>query len=352
MQGYKIGIVGATGLVGKELIKLLEKKLLEQKIFPIKQLFLFASERSEMQKVPFRGEFLKVNKIEKEALQDLDLVFFMADRETSKTFIPLIDHSKTLVIDSSNAFRLDKKVPLIIPEINPQKLKKHHGLIASPNCTAVILLMALNPLHTAFKASRIIASTYQAASGGGAKMLQTLETDTHNYFSLEKKSNHYFGFNLFLHESEIEENKQSQEEKEIIAETEKILGQELLISPTCVRVPVLRAHAISANIKFKKRVNLKKAIALLEKAPGIKLFENLEKNEFATPLMATEQESIYVSRLRQDLTEPNTLEMWIVGDQLLKGAALNALQIAQLLLAQVSKKSGKDEKFKVTLVTG
>ncbi len=354
MTGYNIGIVGASGVVGKELIKLLEKKSLAQKLFPIKHLFLFASERSERHKVLFKGEFLPVEKIEPEALQKLDLVFFMAGAEISKTFIPLIDRSKTIVIDSSSAFRMDPEVPLSIPEINPYDLENHDNLIASPNCTALIMLMALYSLHKAFKINRIVASTYQAASGGGAKLLQKLEDDTKNYAVSTPKENHYFGYNLFLHESKHSSNKYSEEELKIIEETRKILVlPDLKIAPTCVRVPVLRAHSMSLNVQFKKSFSLKKVLELLNKAKGVEIFEDFEKNEFATPLMATEKENIYISRVRIDPTQDNTLEMWVVGDQLLKGAALNLLQIAEIVLKplQTQKRAGSI-KERLALVTG
>lgn len=354
MTGYNIGIVGASGVVGKELIKLLEKKSLAKTLFPLKRLSLFASERLKNRKVLFKGEFLPIEKIETKALQNLDLIFFMAGAEISKTFIPLIDRTKTIVIDASSASRMDPEVPLIIPEVNPYALDGHENLIASPNCTASIMLIALFALHKAFKINRAVVSTYQAASGGGAKLLQKLEDDTQNYATAKEKENHYFGYNLFLHESKHSANKYSDEELKIIEEARKILDlPDLKIAPTCVRVPVLRAHAMSLNVQFKKSFSLKKVSEILHKAKGVEIFENFEKNEFATPLMATEKENIFVSRVRIDPTQDNTLEMWVVGDQLLKGAALNALQIAEMILKPLKpQKAGFSKKERLALVTG
>ena len=326
MKKYNVSIVGATGLVGRELIKLLED-------FPVNNLKLFASKKSEGKKLKFKNREIEIQTLKEDSFENTDISFLCAGAKISKKYRSFFRKCE-FVIDLSSAFRMEKDVPLIIPEINPHHIQRHKGIIASPNCTTTIMLMALYPLHKEFKIKRIVASTYQAASGGGIKLIEKLEKDTYDLL-IEKKSNsNSYSFNLFLHESPLNNDRYSEEEAKMANETKKILEDDnIKVTATCVRVPVLRAHSISLNVEFlKKDITLKKAYELLKNSPNVKILDNFSDNKFATPFDATKKIQTYVSRIRLDLTQKNTLELWTVGDQLLKGAALNAYQIAKKIM--------------------
>jgi aspartate-semialdehyde dehydrogenase len=317
---YNVGIIGATGLVGQNLIKLLED-------FPVKNLHLFASKNSKNKKFFFKNKTLKVKILEKNSFENpMDIIFFCAGSKISKKFIPLAKNS--ISIDLSSEFREEKNIPLIIPEINSHLLKKTQKIISSPNCTTTIMLLPLYPLHKKFQIKRIVASTYQAASGGGRKLLNKLKKDT--LTSLKTKNSNeknFYGFNLFLHNSPLNSENYSEEEVKIKNETKKILkNKKIEITATCVRVPIIRAHSISLNVEFKKNIDLKKILYLLEKAKGIKISKS------ATPIQAMGKKEILCSRIRIDPSKKNTIDLFVVGDQLLKGAALNAYQIAEKLI--------------------
>lgn len=313
----KVAVVGATGAVGQEIVRLLQERQ-----FPA-EISCFASAQSV-------GK--TVHSIQIQALQDLsgfDLAFFSAGSAISKEWIP---KTKCICIDSSSAFR--EHAPLIIPEINAHAMKGN--LIASPNCAATILLMPLFPLHRLFGIKRIVVSTYQAASGGGARLLRELQRETEAH--LEGRS--YaptlpfpYAFNLFLHNSPLRDNGYVDEELKILHETRKILEDDTIQgSATCVRVPVLRAHSLAANVEFKNPFSLDAVYRALENVPGLKVFEDRKQNRFPTPFDATGKNEVFCGRFRIDSSQPNTLEFWAVGDQLLKGAALNAVQIAELVM--------------------
>ncbi len=323
-MGKKIAIIGATGLVGQELIKLLNKRK-----FPLENLELFASEKSRGLNLKFKDKDIEVDTIGATSFEDIDIAFFAAGKAISQRYIPQAVKSNTICIDLSSAYRMDKEVPLVIPEINPHHLLNHKNIIASPNCTTSIMLIPLYPLHQEFKIKRIVASTYQAASGGGRKLIEKLLNDTKNFLS-NKSSDYSYGFNLYLHDSPLNEDHYSEEEVKMQNETHKILEDPTIrISSTCVRVPVLRAHSISLNVEFRNNFSFEKAYSLLKKTKGLSLFENFSDNRFPTPFDATEQNNVYCGRIRLDTSQKNTLELWVVGDQLLKGAALNAVQIAE-----------------------
>jgi aspartate-semialdehyde dehydrogenase len=317
-----IGIIGATGAVGREIISLLETRQ-----FPLKKLHCFASEKSKGETVQFKKETIPLQVLNEEALSQIDLAFFCAGSAISKEWIP---KARCLVIDSSSAFR--NIAPLIIPEINAHTLQKHHTLIASPNCAATVLLMPLAPLHRLFKVKRIVVSTYQAASGAGAHWVRELENETKAF--LEKRTYpstlpYPYAFNLFPHQSAMTSSGYAEEEMKMLFETRKILEDETSqLSATCIRVPVLRAHSLSANVEFQHPFTLHAVYKTLKAAPGVKLFENT--NKFPTPLDATGQDEILCGRFRIDPSQNNTIEFWAVGDQLRKGAALNAVQIAEI----------------------
>ncbi len=317
----QIAVIGASGAVGSEIIKLLETRN-----FPVKTLRCFASLGSLGKTIPFRG-----GKIPLEVLEPLnvDIAFFAAGSSISKEWIP---KTNALCIDSSSAFR--EKAPLIIPEINRHAMKNHNNIIASPNCAATILSMPLAPLHRLYKTKRIIVSTYQAASGAGAHLVKHLQEETLAKLQGQNFSTmlpYPYAFNVFPHTSELDKSGYVGEELKMLHETRKILEDSAIaLSATCVRVPVLRAHSISANVEFHHPFELDEAIAAVKAMPGVILFEDRAKNRFPTPFDATGCDEIFCGRFRIDPSQPNTLEFWAVGDQLLKGAALNAVQIAEV----------------------
>lgn len=325
-----IAIVGATGAVGQEILR-----LLEHRAFPVNRLRCFASSRSSRKTVRFKSDEIILEALDEHSLKEMDLAFFAAGEAVSKEWIP---RAKCMVVDSSSAFR--DSAPLIIPEINAHALKAHQGIVASPNCVATILLMPLFPLHREYKVKRIVASTYQAASGAGAHLLQELKRETAAF--LENRPYSHSGsntlpfpyaFNLYPHNSPLHPSGYVEEERKILFETRKILEDPTIqVSATCVRVPVLRAHSISANVEFHRPFFLDAIYAAWSRTPGLKIFEDRSNNRFPTPIDATGKDDVFCGRLRIDPSQPNTLEFWAVGDQLLKGAALNAVQIAELLV--------------------
>ncbi len=325
-----IGIVGASGAVGLEIIHLLEKKNIK-----IAQLKLFGSPRSEGRSIPFQGENIPIDPLlNSTAFNGLDVLFFSAGSQVSKEYADLARKKNILVIDNSSAFRGDPSIPLVIPEVNPEALEKHDFLIANPNCVVILLLTVLYPLHSVAKLKRLVISTYQAASGAGLQAMKELKEET--LAVLENKSfnrtiiPHPYAFNLFLHNSPLGPDCYLGEELKLIQETRKILNDESLrISATCVRVPTLRAHAESVNAEFHFPISPQKAYELLKKAPGVQIEDDFEKNRFAMPIDVEGKENVFCSRIRKDLSQENTLDLWIVGDQILKGAALNAVQILE-----------------------
>jgi aspartate-semialdehyde dehydrogenase len=320
-----VAVIGATGAVGREIVRL----LLERR-FPMKCLRLFASAKS----IGSTVHGISVEALE--TLDGIDLAFFAAGSSVSKQWIP---NAKCLCIDSSSAFR--GQAPLIIPEINPHAIKEHRGVISSPNCTATVLLMPLFSLHRLFGVKRIVVSTYQAASGAGQKLMQELEDATRAHLAGGSYAHSLpfpYAFNLYPHNSVLHESGYVEEELKMRSETRKILEDETIaMSATCVRVPVLRAHSVSANVEFKKPFTLEEVYHALRHVPGVKLLEERKQNRFPTPWDATGKEEVFCGRFRLDPSQPQTLEFWAVGDQLLKGAALNAVQIAEL--AQLTKSS-------------
>ena len=312
-----VAVVGATGAVGQEIVR-----LLIEREFPLGKIRLFASSKSV-------GKTIHSIPIEHlENLDGIDLAFFAAGSTVSREWIP---KAKCLCIDSSSAFR--STAPLIIPEINAHAIRGN--LLTSPNCAATILLMPLFSLHRLFGVKRIVASTYQAASGAGAHLLRELQEETRAHLENRPYSHTLpfpYAFNLYPHNSALTPNGYVEEELKMLHETRKILEDETIqVSATCVRVPVLRAHSVSANVEFHKPFSLEQIYATLRDVPGLTVFEDRKANRFATPLDATGKNEIFCGRFRVDPSQPNTLEFWSVGDQLLKGAALNAVQIAEKL---------------------
>jgi len=327
-----VAVVGATGAVGIEMIKTLEKR-----DFPVGKLILLASARSVGKKLKFRGQETTVQELTKGSFSGIDIALFSAGGSISKEFAPLAAKAGCVVIDNSSAFRMDDAVPLVIPEINAADVKRHRGIIANPNCTTAITLMALYPLHQAFHVKRIFASSYQAVSGTGAKAIEELERQVHQVVVGKPVTKevypHQIAFNVLPHVDSFLQNGYTKEEMKMENEGRKIMHHPAFrASVTCVRVPVYRAHSIAVSAEFEKPVTVEAARAVLLKAPGLDVVDNPEKKEYPLPLYATEQYNCQVGRLRLDCALDNGLCFWVSGDQLLKGAALNAVQIAEELM--------------------
>jgi aspartate-semialdehyde dehydrogenase len=333
MGNKNIAIAGATGVVGREMLNVLEKKE-----FPVGNLKLLASERSAGKKIIFKNKEFTVEILTEQSFSDIDIALFSAGGTQSKKFAPPAVEAGAVVIDNSSAFRMDPHVPLIIPEINSDDIFKHSGIIANPNCSTIIMLMALYPLHRVAGIERVTVSTYQAASGAGLAAMNELTRQ--NKEIVEGKPitietfPHQIAMNLFCHNTKIGDNGYNQEEMKMVNETKKILHMDnIKVSATCVRVPILRAHSESINVIFKNPITEKEAKDYLSDFPGVKLVDDREKNYFPMPLEAEGLYDCMVGRIRQDISTPDNkgLELFVCGDQLLKGAALNAVQIAQKL---------------------
>ena len=325
--------MGATGAVGTEFLK-----ILEQRRFPMRSLKLLASARSAGKKLQFAGEQLVIEELTEKSFAGVDLVLASAGGSVSKKFAPAAVAAGAVVVDNTSAFRMEPDVPLVVPEVNPQDIKAHKGIIANPNCSTIIMNVPVWPLHKVNPIRRIVVSTYQAVSGAGAWGLWELDEQMKAYAAGEpiekKKFPHQIVNNLFSHNSEIGDDGYNLEETKMVLETRKIFhAPGILITATCVRVPVMRAHSEAINIEFTKPITEDEVREILSRAPGVKIVDNREKNYFPMPVDATDQDEILVGRIRQDISQPDGrgIEMFISGDQLRKGAALNAVQIAELL---------------------
>ena len=327
-----VGVVGATGAVGVEMIKTLEKRNV-----PAGTLTLLASARSVGKKLKFRGEEIAVKELAKNSFAGMEIALFSAGGSISKEFAPIAAKAGCVVIDNSSAFRMDENVPLVIPEINASDVKSHKGIIANPNCTTAITLMALYPLHKAFTVKRIFASSYQAVSGTGAKAIEELKRQVNEIVSGKPATRevypHQIAFNVLPHVDSFLPTGYTKEEMKMENEGRKIMHHPAFrASVTCVRVPVYRAHSVAVNAEFEKPVTVEAAREVLKKAPGLDLVDDPAKNEYPLPLYVAEKYNCAVGRIRKDCALDNGLAFWVSGDQLLKGAALNAVQIAEELL--------------------
>ena len=330
-----VAIVGATGAVGIELLRCLETRR-----FPLRELRLLASARSAGKTLPYAGRNVVVQELTETSFDGVDIALFSAGSGISKRYAPIARNAGALVIDNSSAFRMDERVPLVVPEANGSALAEHQGIVANPNCVAAILTVALAPLHRFYPIRRIAAATYQAASGAGAQAMTELQEATAAFLRDEPYAPrvlpHPYAFNLFSHNADVDpETGYNGEELKVVAETRRILGvADLPISVTCVRVPVLRAHAIALTVEFDKAVAPDTARLILREAPGVRLVDDRTANHFPMPCEATGQDAVLVGRVRKDIGDPTgrTLALFVVGDQLLKGAALNAVQIAEALM--------------------
>jgi aspartate-semialdehyde dehydrogenase len=331
MRAKHVAIVGATGAVGQEMLAVLQKRK-----FPISELTLLASERSRGKRMPFGEQELEVKTLTKDAFKGVEIALFSAGGGRSKEFARAAVDSGAVVVDNSSAFRMDPDVPLVVPEINPEAIKQHKGIIANPNCSTIAMVVPLNPLHKAFGVKRVVAATYQASSGAGAAAMAELVDETKAMLDgrpFERKVfPQQYAFNLFPHNSPMMDNGYCEEEIKMVRETHKIMGDpSIRVTATCVRVPVLRAHSEALNIELQRDVTVEEVYAVLSKAPGLKIHEDRAHNRWATPVDVSGQDAVMVGRVRKDLSQDNTIDLWLVSDQLLKGAALNAVQIAELL---------------------
>ena len=326
-----VAIVGATGAVGTEFMKLLENR-----DYPLKSLKLLASARSAGKKLPFRGESLLVEELTQESFKGVDLAFFSAGGKRSKEFAPHAVDSGTLVIDNSSAFRMEKGVPLVVPEVNPEVAKRHQGIIANPNCSTIQMVVALHPLHKAATINRVVVSSYQATSGAGAAGMQELLDQIKAFNQGQPLSSRVFqapiAFNVIPHIGNFMDNGYTEEEMKMVQETRKIMSApDMKISATCVRVPVLRSHSEAINIETERKLTVTDAKAIFSNTPGIIVKDTRKPGGYPLPWDVAETFDTYVGRIREDISVPNGLAFWVVADQLYKGAALNALQISEWL---------------------
>ncbi len=329
---YRIAIVGATGAVGTEMLR-----VLEDRNFPVASLRLFASAASKGKTRTFKGKEIAIEVLTADDFSDLDIALFSAGSDITKMWRAAARERGCIIIDNSSAYRMDADVPLVIPEINGADLANHQGIIAVPNCSAIVMLMAVAPLRALGKIRRIVVSTYQAVSGAGAKAMDELDQQTAQVLRGESPTTNIFphpiAFNLFSHNTEINEHGYNGEEWKVIQESKKILHDDsLAITATCVRVPVMRAHSESVNIEFESsRPSVEAIRAALAAFPGVKVVDDRAANHFPMPREAAGGYDVLVGRIREDVSNPLAIDLFLSGDQLLKGAALDAVQIAEEL---------------------
>jgi len=333
MSEYNVAIVGATGAVGEEM-----RRVLEQRDFPVKDIRLLASERSAGRRLTFKRVGIAVKELTKDSFKGIDIALFSAGGSISKEFAPIAAEAGAVVIDNSSAFRMDKNAPLVVPEVNPEDVQEHNGIIANPNCSTIQMVVALKPIHDISPIKRIVVSTYQAVSGTGKKAIDELREQSKAVVA-DGRMNievypHQIAFNLLPHIDVFLDNGYTKEEMKMVNETRKIMhAPEMKITATCVRVPVFVSHSEAVNIETEKKIPLSKVRETLEKAPGVEVIDNLEENLYPLPIEAEGQDECYVGRIREDESIENGINLWVVSDNLRKGAALNAVQIAELLVS-------------------
>jgi aspartate-semialdehyde dehydrogenase len=332
MKSYNVAILGATGAVGQTMIK-----VLEERNFPVNEIKFLASERSAGKEVEYYGMKYKVEAVCEEAFENVDIALFSAGGERSKKWAPIAASKGAVVIDNSSAFRMDPEVPLVVPEVNPEDVKWHKGIIANPNCSTIQMVVALYPIHKVKKIKRIIVATYQAVSGAGATAIEDLELETKavmegKYF-YPRALPHHIAFNVIPRIDNFEPNGYTKEELKMINETRKIMHEpDIKVSPTCVRVPVYVGHSEAVTIETQEPITAEEAREILKNAPGVVVEDDPFNNVYPTPIEVAGKDDVFVGRIRKDLGFENGLSMWIVGDNLRKGAATNAVQIAELLI--------------------
>ncbi len=331
-EKYVVAVVGATGAVGNEMIA-----VLEERDFPIETLRLFASERSEGVKLNFKGNEIAVETLKEDSFKGIDIALFSAGAERSKIWAPIAAKSGCVVIDNSSQWRMDPEVPLVVPEVNAHDLRWHKGIIANPNCSTIQMVVALKPIHDVAKIKRVVVTTFQAVSGTGKKAMDELLQQTVNLLNFKeieiKVYPHQIAFNVLPHIDKFLPNGYTKEEMKMVNETKKIMGDpSIKVTATTVRVPVFRGHSESVNIETESKITPREVRELLAKAPGVVVIDDPEKNEYPLPIYASGKDEVFVGRIREDESIENGINMWIVSDNLRKGAALNAVQIAEELI--------------------
>jgi aspartate-semialdehyde dehydrogenase len=331
-ERYRVAVVGATGAVGREMVEILEERK-----FPIEELRLLASERSKGEGISYLGKELEVGVLTDATLAGLDIALFSAGADVSRRFAPVAVKQGAIVIDNSSAFRMDPGVPLVVPEVNPDALEGHRGLIANPNCSTIQMVVALKPLHDAARIRRIVVTTFQSVSGTGKEAMDELLEQSKallNFQEVEQKVYpHQIAFNCLPHIDDFADDGYSKEELKLVNETRKIFDdQTIRITATTVRVPVFRGHSESVNIETERPLSANEARAILSEAPGVTVLDDPKRAVYPLPLDATGQDAVYVGRIRADHSVEQGLNLWIVSDNLRKGAALNAVQIAEELI--------------------
>ncbi len=329
---YTVAVAGATGLVGREMIE-----ILEERNFPVGELVMLASERSEGERVAFKGKNVLVRRLARDSFKDVDIALFSAGAERSLEFAPAAVQSGAVVIDNSSAFRMDPKVPLIVPEINAHAVEGHSGIIANPNCSTIAMVLVLKPIHDKAKIKRVVVTTFQSVSGTGKKGMDELAQQTVallNFKDVETKVYpHQIAFNCLPHIDAFLDNGYTKEEMKMVNETRKIMEDDSIrVTATTVRVPVFRCHAESVNIETETKISANEVRAVLAAAPGIIVFDDPKKNIYPLAMDVVAKDEVYVGRVREDESLPNGINLWLVSDNLRKGAALNAVQIAELLI--------------------
>ncbi len=331
-KAYVVAVVGATGAVGQEMIQ-----TLVQRDFPIERLRLFASERSEGKELEYKDQKIKVERLTEDSFKGIDIALFSAGAERSKIWAPIAAKSGCVVIDNSSQWRMDPEVPLVVPEVNAHDLSWHKGIIANPNCSTIQMVVVLKPLHDAVRIKRVVVTTFQSVSGTGMKAMDELMQQTSDILNFrDVKTNVYpyqIAFNVLPHIDKFLENGYTKEEMKMVNETKKIMGDSSIrVTATTVRVPVFRGHSESLNIETEKKLTANEARAILSSAKGVVVYDAPEKNIYPMPLIAADKDETYVGRIREDESIECGLNMWIVSDNLRKGAALNAVQIAEQLI--------------------
>jgi len=333
-MGCSLAVAGVTGAVGQEFLK-----ILEQRDFPFESLTMLASSRSAGKKIPFKGKEYVVQQLTDKSFYNVDIALFSAGAARSKEFAAAAVKAGAVVVDNSSAFRMDPDTPLVIPEINPEQIQNHKGIIANPNCSTIIGIVPVWPLHKANAVKRMVVSTYQAASGAGQSAMLELENQSREILEGKKPTCKAFpyqiAFNVFSHNSNLDANGYNLEEMKMVYETRKIFDcPDIAVTCTCIRIPVFRAHCESINLEFTEPITPAQVRDLLSTAPGVSVLDDRQNNRFPMPIDATGRDDIFVGRIRQDFSIPENrgINLWVAGDQLRKGAALNAIQIAERLL--------------------
>lgn len=332
MKKYNVAICGATGAVGETMLK-----VLQERNFPVRIMKLLASYRSVDKKYKFCNQDVLVEELTKDSFKDIEIALFSMGTELSKEFAPIAVENGATVIDNSSAFRMDKSVPLVVPEVNPQDVLWHKGIIANPNCSTIIMVLAINPIHKVSKIKRLVTSTYQAVSGTGKKAIEELREQSRAFLDGEKVISEVYpvhiAFNVLPHIDDFYEDGYTKEEMKMVHETHKIIGDNSIkITTTSVRVPVFTSHSLSINLELESKLTREDVRGILNRAPGVKVMDDPGNLIYPTVLNSSGNDLVYIGRIREDNSIENGINLWVVSDQLRKGAATNAIEIAELLI--------------------